>query len=98
MTVRTYRIGIQGFPFDHVFVRAKSPARARTICARAFSYAGYGTMIEGYKTLTSTRLDGTLVVLELPYSPEETRADGMGRSEGMARALTGACPELTWKT
>lgn len=61
--VRTYRVGVKGFPFDHVFVRAKSRGRARTICARAFSEAGYGTIGDGYKQITSTRLDDTEVKL-----------------------------------
>lgn len=69
MRVRTYRLRIRGFDFD-VIVRASSRARARTICAQGFSGAGYGSTADGYRIITSCRLDTSederpLVVPEL---------------------------------
>lgn len=64
---RNYRIVVDGLPFSHVHVRARSRGRARYLCARSFRDAGLGSVMEGLQIIRSCTLDSSVDELELVY-------------------------------
>lgn len=56
-SVRQYKVEVSGFDFRFVWARASSHAKARSIVARAFEDAGYGTFGDGIRHIRSCRLD-----------------------------------------
>ena len=54
--LRAFAVGVRGFDFKVVHVRAESRARARMICARAFADAGFGTIGDGLRSITGAKL------------------------------------------
>lgn len=54
---RTWRVGVRGFDFEHVHVRARTRSQARMIVALAFKDAGWGSVMDGLRHTTTVRLD-----------------------------------------
>lgn len=74
--LRSYIVFVRGFDFVHVYARAKSHSQARSVAARGFSDAGYGSFLEGLRHVTSVRLCPEAEALDLV---ESTRTrDGAG--------------------
>ena len=53
--VRDFTVGVRGFDFDAVYVRATCHSQARYICAAAFKDADMGTLLDGLRCITSVR-------------------------------------------
>lgn len=60
--VRGYAVWVRGFASEPicVHVRARSRGRARYLCALAYSHAGYGSIGDGLRSITCTRLDASM--------------------------------------
>lgn len=78
-TIRTYRVGVRGFDFDHVLVMARSRGRARYLCALAYADADWGSVTDGLRHVVSCRIDNKInAALIYPQRGPE----GLARAQG----------------